>query len=96
MVFLIPYIPVVFSYISMYLAIMNIADLSNIINILSYGVSIIYSLISSYLIGKRFGMNGWLVILFPYITLPIIAFLKNINILINYIRTNNTDIFYLN
>ena len=74
--FLIPYIPGVLSYISMYLALMNIADLSNIINILSYGVSIIYSLISSYLIGKRFGMNEWLVILFPYITLPIIAFSK--------------------
>lgn len=72
--FLIPYIPVVFAYINVLLVLMNIADLSNVIDILSYGVSIIYSLISSYLIGKRFGMNSWLVILFPYITLPIIAF----------------------
>lgn len=75
--FLIPFIPIILAIINVYLVVyMNINNFTTIVNIISYLVPFIYTVISSYMLGKRFGMNGWLIIFFSYITLPIIAFSK--------------------
>lgn len=84
-IFLITYIPTILSFINIYLVLMKIIDLTTIINIINYVIIIVYLILSCYMLGKRFGINIWLVIFFPYIALPIVAFSKKYQyIYINY------------